>query len=308
MTNTHDSATDTATDRATDSASAALAPCSDMTRTAADDPVGSGTDFRTFLLLDDRGPWGRDAADDAIRELLSPRGGAAAHAQSGLRTFAVRPVMSRRSSASIPARAGRVGHRALLTELAELPDEAAVTSIAAGAPPGAPTRDVLIGVCTNSRRDRCCAVRGRPVATALHAEFGDHITEISHLGGHRFAATLLVLPTGYSYGFLDPAAARAVVAAALDGLVHPANLRGRADLTGPGQAADAHWRAGIGPAPLDDVRIVSEHSDGDNALVEGTVQGTADRVTVRRLAGPTIAVTACGGKPIHTGRWVVSPR
>ncbi len=304
MTTTHDSATESTTDGTT----AALAPCSDMTRTVADDPAGSGTEFRTFLLLDHRGPWGREAADDAVRELLSPRGGAAAHALDGLRTFAVRPVTGRRSPGSIPARAGRVGHRALLTELAKLPDEAAVTSIAAGAPPGTTTRNALIGVCTNSRRDRCCAVRGRPVATALHAEFGDHITEISHLGGHRFAATLLVLPSGYSYGFLDPAAARAVVAAALDGLVHPANLRGRADLTGPGQAADAHWRAGIGPASLDDVRIVSEQSDGNNALVEGTVQGTADRVNVRRLAGPTIAVTACGGKPIRTGRWVVSPR
>jgi hypothetical protein len=116
---------------------------------------------------------------------------------------------------------------------------------------------------------------------------------------------MLILPTGYSYGFLDPASAHTVVAAAHEGLVHPAHLRGRADLSGPAQVADAFWRNGIGPAPIDDVRIGDVHSDGDEAVVRAVVQGTADRVLVRRITGPDILETVCGGKPISTGRWVV---
>jgi hypothetical protein len=286
-------------------AEAPIAPCSDLTRAVGDDPVGSGTEFRTFLLLDQRGPWGRDAAGDAVRELLAPHAGATVHAVDGLRAFAVRPVTDRRQAAGTPAWAGRVGHRATITALPELPDAPAVTQIAAGTLGGAALTGVLVGVCTNAKRDRCCAVRGRPVAAALQQAFGERVMEISHLGGHRFAATMLILPTGYSYGFLDPASAHTVVAAALDGLVHPAHLRGRADLSGPAQAADAFWRTGIGPAPVDDVRIGDEQSDGDEAVVQAVVQGTADRVLVRRITGPDIRETVCGGKPISTGRWVV---
>ena len=285
----------------------APAPCSDLTRAAGDDPSGSGTAFTTFLLLDYRRPWGRNAADDAVRDLLAPHAGTAAHAAVGLRVFATRPVPGRHDGADLPPRAGRVGHGAVLTTRTGPPDEQAVTSTAAGAPPGEVTGDVLIGVCTNSRRDRCCAVRGRPVATALHREFGARITEVSHLGGHRFAATMLVLPSGYSYGFLDPGAARAVVAAAIDGLVYPRHLRGRADLAEPAQAADAHWRAGIGSAPADAVRIDAVTTDGDEALVLATVQGTLDRVRVRRVPGPAIGSSVCSDKPIRTGRWVVEP-
>lgn len=283
----------------------ATAPCSDLTRAAADDPVGSGTAFGTFLLLDYRRPWGRDAAGDATRDLLAPHAAGAAVAAQRLRTFAIRPVRDRQHAPGVPALAGRVGHRALLTELESIPDEAAVTGIADGAPPGRRRTDVLVGVCTNARRDRCCAVRGRPVATALHAAFGDRITEISHLGGHRYAATMLVLPTGYSYGFLDPGAAHAVMAEALDGLVHPDNLRGRADLAPEAQAADAFWRRRIGPAPVDDVRIGLVTTDGDESIVTAVVQGAAERALLRRVPGPAIPVTACGGKPITTGHWLV---
>jgi len=283
----------------------AVAPCSDLTRAAGDDPAGSGTAFCTFLLLDYRSPWGRDAAGDAVRDLLAPAAGAAVHAARALRAFAIRPVQGRRGAIPIPARAGTVGHDARLMDLATLPDEPAVTAIASETLVGNPADGVLIAVCTNARRDRCCAVRGRPVATALHAEFGDRVTEISHLGGHRYAATMLVLPTGYSYGFLDPVIARDVVLAALDGLVHPANVRGRADLPPAAQAADAFWRRQIGPAGVDAVRIENVRTDGDETLVTATVQGGPGRLHLHRVPGPEIPVTACGGKPISTGRWAV---
>ena len=41
------------------------------------------------------------------------------------------------------------------------------------------------------------------VTAALARVFPDEVWECTHLGGHRFAPTALVLPTGYSYGRLD---------------------------------------------------------------------------------------------------------
>ncbi|MDP9392751.1 MAG: hypothetical protein M3Q27_00150 [Actinomycetota bacterium] len=54
----------------------------------------------------------------------------------------------------------------------------------------------------------CCAVSGRPLAAALTAAYGDRVWECTHLGGDRFAGNVAVLPHGYLYGRVSPAAAR----------------------------------------------------------------------------------------------------
>ena len=73
----------------------------------------------------------------------------------------------------------------------------------------------------------CCAVRGRPVATVLAAQWPEQTWECSHVGGDRFAASILVLPDGTCYGGLGPASATAVVEGHLDGRVDPAHFRGQ---------------------------------------------------------------------------------
>ena len=55
-------------------------------------------------------------------------------------------------------------------------------------------------MCTHGRHDACCAERGRPVAAALTAARPEQTWEVSHVGGDRFAANLLVLPEGLYYG------------------------------------------------------------------------------------------------------------
>ena len=63
-------------------------------------------------------------------------------------------------------------------------------------------------VCTQGTRDRCCAKWGFAVyrqARALHAagRFPFEPLECSHLGGDRFAATGIFLPSGSMYAHLD---------------------------------------------------------------------------------------------------------
>ena len=85
-------------------------------------------------------------------------------------------------------------------------------------------------VCAHSKHDACCALRGRPVAAALEEQRPGRVWECSHIGGERFAANVLVLPSGLLYGRVLPFAAAEFVAATEAGEVVGALLRGRIGL------------------------------------------------------------------------------
>lgn len=64
------------------------------------------------------------------------------------------------------------------------------------------TTQPLVLVCTHGRRDRCCALLGLPILNRLQEALGTAVWQTTHLGGHRFAPTVLSLPAGLSYGRL----------------------------------------------------------------------------------------------------------
>lgn len=94
-------------------------------------------------------------------------------------------------------------------------------------------------VCAHSKRDRCCAIVGRPIAGELAAEHPGDAWECSHTGGHRFAPVSIMLPSGYTYGRLTADNARAAFGAMREGEA-PAldGLRGRSMYAAPEQAAE----------------------------------------------------------------------
>jgi len=68
------------------------------------------------------------------------------------------------------------------------------------------TTDVL--VCSHGRRDRCCGSLGTSLAQELISDprpLGEQVRvwRTSHTGGHRFAATAIVLPHGTAWAFCD---------------------------------------------------------------------------------------------------------
>lgn len=76
-----------------------------------------------------------------------------------------------------------------------------------------PWRD--IAVCTHGSRDACCASFGAPMYLKMHTAAkslpNTRVWRCSHLGGHRFAPTMLDLPSGRSWGLVDDAAARGIL-------------------------------------------------------------------------------------------------
>ncbi len=113
---------------------------------------------------------------------------------------------------------------------------------------GQPVTQPVVLVCTHGKRDACCAKWGVPFWRALLArESGSRVQmwQTSHLGGHRFAATALVLPHGFHYGRLEPDEAEAFVEALAAGRVYDVDkLRGRAAWSRPAQAAEIFSRQG----------------------------------------------------------------
>src|SRR5205823_6194194 len=73
-------------------------------------------------------------------------------------------------------------------------------------------------VCTHGRRDVCCGTDGTALWRRLSAPksaggLGDvvRLWRTSHTGGHRFAPTGAVFPSGQYWAWLDPGLVRAVL-------------------------------------------------------------------------------------------------
>jgi hypothetical protein len=159
-----------------------------------------------------------------------------------------------------------------------------------GTPPswGRPVEHPLALVCTNGRRDRCCALAGRPLAAEAAERHPGAVWECTHLGGHRFAPTALVLPAGAVYGRLDGARLTATMAELGQQRLPLAGLRGLTALSPTQQVADAAVRGALGRGALDATRAgaVVQEPDGAARVSVTSVEGD-HHVRVRSVAGPS---------------------
>lgn len=230
--------------------------------------AGSAPRARAWLVLEQDGPYGFDVLTDshlpaevrlAIAQAGKETGTTVILARRvGRHTEHTSPTGSRRfwlahcSPGGPRMRSGVVADSELTrSDLREVLVGAALGEL----PPwGSRTTDPLMLVCTNSKRDVCCALEGRPLAQALAADpsTADSVLEVSHLGGHRFAPNVLLLPTGHMYGRISPEQARQVLLGAREGkLLHPEHLRGRTSAPQPAQAAAIAVRTQYGIDGLD---------------------------------------------------------
>jgi hypothetical protein len=151
--------------------------------------------------------------------------------------------------------------------------------------------DPLALVCTNGRRDRCCALLGRPLAAELAASGHGQVWEVTHLGGHRFSPTMLVLPYGYAYGRMSAHAAKEILEAARDGRMMPEWCRGRSFWDRPSQAAELAVREATGEDAAEALTVTQQVLAEDLWSVSvAHVNGWRWQVEVRRTeAGPARA-------------------
>ena len=150
--------------------------------------------------------------------------------------------------------AGRAPWLRLGSVSAIAPDlgERDLKELAAGTTPsfGAPAGEPVFLVCVHAKRNACCARFGAPLAQALAARHPGQVWETTHLGGHRFAANLVILPHGLYYGPVGVDTATAAIGAYQRGAVAPGRYRGRAGQPKPVQEAEYARLAEAGTLPV----------------------------------------------------------
>jgi hypothetical protein len=145
-------------------------------------------------------------------------------------------------------------------------------------------RDPLLLVCTNGRRDVSCAKYGIPVYQACAAQTPGWTWESSHVGGHRFAATFVMLPDGLMYGRVDVDDVPNLLEAQRDRYIVIDKLRGRSCYDAPVQAAEYYLRGITGLRAINALRFVSIREEGASAwsVRFDTMENQQHEVHVRR--------------------------
>ncbi|QCX26350.1 sucrase ferredoxin [Nocardioides jishulii] len=253
--------------------------CTAAARQSGEPMVGTAPTDAAYLLVEYAGAWGRKAlaesrlpdavkahldSDPGVRVLLVRRHGGTSG--PGVRIFAVQVT---------PADA-RIETTVL--DDAEALLEVDVARLGRGELPGWEAYDAALHlVCTNGRRDLCCAELGRPVAAALAERWPEETWEVTHLGGHRFASTLLSFPSAVCLGRLDEESAVLAVEE-LEAGRHPVGFtRGRVGAPEVAQVAQVHVVEQTCLDRLGEVQVVGE----DRGIVHVDADGEAWQVAVR---------------------------
>jgi hypothetical protein len=140
-----------------------------------------------------------------------------------------------------------------LTGASGLDDGLDLAALAVGRQPrfGELADEPVFLVCVHGRRDVCCARLGVPLAQSLATRHPARTWETTHVGGHRYAGNLVILPHGLYYGPVDATSATAAIDAYERGRVLPNRYRGRAGQRREDQEKEYARLAEAGSLPLD---------------------------------------------------------
>lgn len=256
--------------------------------------AGTAAHDRAFLLVEHDGPWGRKALVESRLPQHVRSGLAKAADAAGVRIQLVRRHhrTARREGLRVFGAYAVPGAPWIETGLLESPEDLLgldLAALGAGRSIGLSRHEEpLLLVCTNGRRDACCAELGRPLVAALDEAHPTLTWETTHLGGHRFAGAMLTLPHGLSYGRVTAEDGLRIAQATLAGDLVPGLLRGRAAYAGPVQAAEIALLERLGLAGADALDLVSARETGEVTEVAFRQDGRRHELVVTGLVGPSV--------------------
>jgi len=191
---------------------------------------------RAWLLIEHLGPWAHSAVETVLPDPLAQL--AAEADRAGIRVQLIRrplrpgplgqhrPVTGSGAPAMFAAWTADPGPWVRRIDRAEGID---LAGLADGTVPAAAREATpLYLVCTHARRDRCCGRLGGPLARELALRYPGRVWETTHLGGHKHAANLALLPHGLYYGPVDLPSALGAIEGYERGEVTAHRYRGRA--------------------------------------------------------------------------------
>ncbi|RDB25995.1 Altered inheritance of mitochondria protein 32 [Hypsizygus marmoreus] len=132
--------------------------------------------------------------------------------------------------------------------------------------------DIHLYVCTHGARDCRCGTTGGEVASALREEVARRLRtdpsgpisrvkvgEVGHVGGHQYAANLLVYPHGEWLGRLKPHDVLSVLSSILEHAPRP--FSGQMPPLVP-----QHWRGRMGLSKDEQIQLLDAHSHSSKSL------------------------------------------
>lgn len=260
--------------------------------------AGTAPQRRVWLIIEQPGTWGENAllesslpngfGEQLIAEVVSPEIGVLLARRPDIAAQERRTSNRRRiwlahtSPAGVRMRAGSLDDVRDVLKF----DWAAIKR--GELPPiGRRSADPALFICTNGKRDMCCAVEGRKVIDALRGdkELTGQIYEISHIGGHRFAPTGLLLPWGYVVGRVDIDDVRNILADAWDNKLNAENMRGRSALPTWAQVAEIAVRTNVPNIGIDSLDVLVNRGGKNLPWTMAAVIDEFDTVEVRHIDG-----------------------
>lgn len=178
-------------------------------------------------------------------------------------------------------------------------------------PDGEPEPRTVVLCCTDSRTDACCARFGFATHKALvvAADPARHLVlQSCHLGGCRFASTLMLPQRPEYYGRLAPAEVPAFLAAVDAGDIYLPRYRGRSDVGEAEQVAELaarRWAAKSGHPARDIALARVEESAGTQRF---TAEVGGMRLAIRLEAREFLVAGGCSDVAAPgelTRRWLV---
>ncbi len=202
--------------------------CADFSREAGEDIIGSGSKYSTYVLIECPTPWAFEAFDSKyvpqnLKDLIAE----VKRVKLSVKFLLIAPNKPKNT----------IGTKILIYEKQKewisngyrrkefdlenieqaapvvrqyLKGEALTCDIEENQ-----TRDIL--VCTHGSHDKCCARYGNSFyfqAVAATYDLGlsnVRIWKVSHIGGHRFAPTMIDFPDGRYYGVLEQESFRSIL-------------------------------------------------------------------------------------------------
>ena len=275
-------------------------PCSDQSLARNDPLYGTASAGQTWVLLELPGAWGHSAFLNSPTVIEPDLGRAIARRfeAAGMRIAAIRRL-GRRSATPrwrwFIAQSSE-GREALYQGEVKGPRD--YLDIALTGSDGQASTAPLVAVCAHGKHDQCCAVRGRGAAAAIAARYPEFTWECSHLGGDRFAATMLVLPAGLCYGRVDSTDAAELVRLYIDGRLDNRFLRGRTSLPHAVQAAQYFAREQSGEDRIEALSPIDvQHRDNSIRVLLARDSGALEVVLAEEISDPirsTCAASVAG--------------
>jgi hypothetical protein len=288
-------------------------PCAARSRVEESSLAGTASTVRRWVLVEQPGPWGPHAPHDSRMPADVAAALERAAEAAGARVLLIRRPGGRRPDETARRMFVAVSHAgggwgeslalpsieaAAEVDLEPLGRRTSVGGEALAAP--------LLLVCTNGAHDGCCAREGQPLVRALTAAYPERVWEASHVGGCRFAGSLVCLPEGVYYGWLDANSGLAAAEAHLHGRVHLPAFRGRSGVAMPVQAAEGFVREHFGLDALEAVRARTHRELGKGVHEVGLSLADGRAVTARLAVRRDVEarpLTCAAEQAVHPPRY-----